>query len=196
MERWGQNKRTILFRRDTRFQREEDHNQNTQGRTHSRCGSHISFLFLSLFFAVNCYVVVFCCHLSSCVCVYGCHWAKLIARRLYALHSRPPLFRPKDFSGKSHWDARSDCCWRCRCSAGCYIAANVRYKRRLLSSHVAMGISCIGCRNTYQLPPLPRLHGHFVFLKFMTPVRVDFLVVVRFARGRAALRIDRNVVAA
>jgi len=49
---------------------------------------------------------------------------------------------------------------------------------------------------TYNLSPLPRLHGHFVFFKLVTPVRVDLLIIMRFAGRCTTLRIDRDVVAA
>ena len=92
---------------------------------------------------------------------------------------------------KFRWDARSDC-WHCR-SVGCCIAVDVKID---MIKH---------CKDTkldsmfsfsYQLPPFPRLHGHFVLFKFMAPIRVDFLVVVRFARRCTPLHIDGDIVAA
>ena len=41
---------------------------------------------------------------------------------------------------------------------------------------------------TYRLPFLPHLHGRFVFLEFVTPVGVNFLIVVAFIWGSASVR--------
>jgi hypothetical protein len=47
--------------------------------------------------------------------------------------------------------------------------------------------------STHRLLLLPQLHGRFVFLKLVTPVGVDFLIVIAFVRRSASvgeIRVD------
>lgn len=55
-------------------------------------------------------------------------------------------------------------------------------------NHIPYGEQKLGIHIiiTYSLLLLPRLHGRFVFLEFVTPVGVNFLIVIAFVRWRTS----------
>lgn len=52
------------------------------------------------------------------------------------------------------------------------------------------------CESTYRLLSLPALHRRLVLFKFVTPVRIDLLIVVGLGGGGTSVRVHGDVVRA